>query len=134
MRNALLIPTMDNNLIPPFLIREAVFFLDETPECHAPTPSVTNHTIIDLDTGMHIHMELNGIFLYFLTLHLTLNKMEYWERYLVIYLSPDSDWWDPNSLDFSEQETAMLDADGYIVDRSPNEQLMIMDDVDVNQQ
>ena len=44
MRNALLIPTMDHNLIPPFLIREAVLFLDETPKLHAPTPSVTNHS------------------------------------------------------------------------------------------
>ena len=32
MRNALLIPTMDHNLIPPFLIQEAGLFLDETPK------------------------------------------------------------------------------------------------------
>ena len=32
MRNALLIPTMDHNLIPPFLIKEASLFLDETPK------------------------------------------------------------------------------------------------------
>ena len=58
--------------------------------------------------------------------------MEYWERYPVVYLTPNSDWWDPNLSDFLEQEMAMLDADGYIVDRSLNGQLMIMDDVDVN--
>ena len=132
MRNALLIPSMDHNLIPPFLIREAGLFLDETPKCHAPTPSVTNHSIIDSDTGMHIHMELNGIFSYFLTRQLTLDEMEFWERYPVVYLTPDSDRWDPNSSDFSEQETAMLDDDGNIIDRSPNERLMIMDDVDVS--
>ena len=115
MRNALLIPTMVHNLISPFLIREAGLFLDETPKCHAPSPSVTNHLIIDSDTGMHIHMELNGIFLYFLTCQLTLDEMEYWERYPVVYLTPDSDRWDPNSSDYSEQETAMLDADEYII-------------------
>ncbi len=32
MRNALLIPTMDHNLLPPFLIREASLFIDETPK------------------------------------------------------------------------------------------------------
>ena len=77
-------------------------------------------------------MELNGIFLYFLTCQLTLNKMEFWEHYPVVYLTPDSDWRVPNSLDFSEQETVMLDADGCIIDRSPNEQLVIMDNVNVN--
>ena len=84
MRNALLISTMDHNLILPFLIREVGLFLDETPKCHAPSPSVTNHLIIDSDTGMHIHMELNGIFSYFLTRQLTIDKMEYWERYPVV--------------------------------------------------
>ena len=115
-----MIPMMDHNLIPPFLIREAGLFLDETPKHHAPTLSVSNHSIIDLNTGMHIQMELNGIFLYFLPCQLTLDEMEYWDRYPVVYLTPDSDWWDPNSLDYSEQETAMLDADRYIIDRSPN--------------
>ena len=67
MRNALLIPSMDHNLIPPFLIREAGLFLDETPKCHLPAPLVTNHSIIDVDTGMHIHLNLDGIFSYFLT-------------------------------------------------------------------
>ena len=46
IRNALLIPTMSHNLIPPFLIREAGLFLDETPKIHAIAPNVTNHSII----------------------------------------------------------------------------------------
>jgi hypothetical protein len=29
MRNVLLIPSMDHNLLPPFLVREASLFLDE---------------------------------------------------------------------------------------------------------
>jgi hypothetical protein len=72
-----MIPSMDHNLILPFLIRDAGLFLYETPKCHAPMPSVKNHSIIDSDTGMHIHMELNGIFLYFLTRQLTLDEMEF---------------------------------------------------------
>jgi hypothetical protein len=30
MRNVLLIPSMDHNLLPPFLVPEALLFLDET--------------------------------------------------------------------------------------------------------
>ena len=32
MKNALLIPSMTHNLLPPFLIREASLYLDETPK------------------------------------------------------------------------------------------------------
>ncbi len=32
MQNALLIPTMDHNLIPPFLLREASLYVDKTPK------------------------------------------------------------------------------------------------------
>jgi hypothetical protein len=97
MRNALLIPTMNHNLVPPFLVQEAGLLLDETPKCQAPNQSATNHSIIDSDSGMHIHMALDGIFLYFLTRQLTLDEMEYWERYPVVYLTPDTDRWDPNT-------------------------------------
>jgi hypothetical protein len=45
MRNVLLIDSMDHNLLPPFLIREASLFLDETPKFQSPNLSKNNHTI-----------------------------------------------------------------------------------------
>ena len=131
MRNALLIPTMDHNLIPPFLLREAGLFVDETPKCQLKAPTVTNHSIIDSDSGMHIHLDLNGIFSYFPTRQLTIDEMEYWESYNIVYLTPDADQWNPNTSDYSEQETAMLDADGYIIDRSPSNR-MIVEELDID--
>jgi hypothetical protein len=44
MRNALLIPTMDHNLIPPFLLRMAGLQVDETPKHQLTLPTVDNHT------------------------------------------------------------------------------------------
>ncbi len=67
MRNALLIPTMDHNLIPLFLIWLAGLQVDETPKHQLALPTVDNHAIYDSETGMHIHLRLNGIFFYFLT-------------------------------------------------------------------
>jgi hypothetical protein len=89
-------------------------------------PAATNHSIIDSDSGMHIHLDLNGIFSYFPTRQLTLDEMEYWENYPVVYLTPDSDRWDPNTSAYSEMEASMLDADGYIIDRSPSNQMIVM--------
>ena len=83
------------------------------------------------DTGMHIHLDLNGIFSYFLTRKLTLDEMECWDQYPVVYLTPDADRWNPNSVDYSDQERSMLDAEGCIVDWMPCER-MIIDDDDVD--
>ena len=81
---------------------------------------------------MHIHMALDGIFSYFLTRQLTIDEMEYWERYPVVYLTPDTDRWDPNTSAYLEQEAAMLDADGYIIERSSCNRMILDDDLDVN--
>ncbi len=43
MRNALLIPSMSHNLLPPLLIREASLFLDETPKFQLTDLSLENH-------------------------------------------------------------------------------------------
>ncbi len=119
MRNMLLIPMMDHNLLPQFLAREAGLKIDETPKCRADSPSVLNHSICDPITEMHIHMALNGIFLYFVMQKLNIDEMENWESYPVVYLTPDSDFWDPNVSHFAEQEAAMLGHNGHIVEQEP---------------
>ena len=63
MKNALLIPSMGHNLIPPFLIREAGLLLDENPKHQTPYPTIDNHSNRDQRSGLRIHLQLNGIFL-----------------------------------------------------------------------
>ncbi len=76
MRNVLLNPSMDHNLLPPFLVQEALLFLDETPKFQSTEVSLENHTIYDGVTGLRIHMQLNGTVSYFVTQSLTLEKQE----------------------------------------------------------
>jgi hypothetical protein len=76
MQNALLIPTMNHNLILPFLIREAGLYVDETPEHQVANPTFDNHVIVDSETGIRIHLSLNGIFSSFPTRALTLKEIE----------------------------------------------------------
>jgi len=57
---------MDHNLIPPFLIREAGLYVDETPKSQVGLPTILdNHVIVDSESGMQIHLALNRIFSYF---------------------------------------------------------------------
>jgi hypothetical protein len=67
IRNALMIPTMDHILLPLFLLRLAGLQVDETPQDQLALPTVKNRAIYDPETGMRIHLKLNGIFSYFLT-------------------------------------------------------------------
>ena len=62
MRNALLILSMDHNLLPPFLIREVSLFLDETPKFQSTDASKDNHANVDNESGLRIHLQLNGKF------------------------------------------------------------------------
>jgi hypothetical protein len=72
MKNALLIPSMGHNLIPPFLIQEAGLILNKTPKHQTPYPMIDNHSIWDQHSSLRIHLQLNGIFSYFKTWPLTL--------------------------------------------------------------
>ena len=67
MRNALLIPTMDHNLIPPFLMRQAGLYVDEMPKHQCALPTIDNHVIYVSDTRLRIHLALNEIFSFFRT-------------------------------------------------------------------
>ena len=117
MRNALLIPSMDHNLLPLFLVREASLFLDETPKFQSTDLTRNNHTIFDEETGMRIHLQLNGTFSYFPTRSLTLDKQLHWDDYPVVYLTPDSDRWDPQATHYADAEAAMIDNCGEVVDQ-----------------
>ncbi len=77
MRNALSIPSMGDNLIPPFLICKAGLALDETPKFQLDTPTINNHAIVGNVTGMRIHLKLNGIFSYFTTRNLLQEEMDH---------------------------------------------------------
>ncbi len=114
MRNALSIPSMGHNLIPPFLIREAGLALDELPTFQLDTPTIDSHAIVDDVTGMRIHMKLNGIFSYFTTRNLIQDEMDHWETYPIVFLTTDGDLCDPSSNHYADQEAAMLDPNGLI--------------------
>ena len=67
LRNALYIPSMSHNLLPPFILREAGIKCDDVPKIHCKNPSIENHSISFPDSELRIPLMLNGIFSYFYT-------------------------------------------------------------------
>jgi len=109
VRNALFIKSMKNNLIPPFILREAGLQVHETPKIHINDPDISDHAITFPDDGFRIPLQLWGIFSFFHTRIPTTDEIKYGNP---IFLTPDSSHWDPYSEHFSLNEDSMLDWEG----------------------
>ena len=94
-KNALYVPSMHHNLIPPFIMEEAGLEVDEKPKIHSRDLQVSNHSIYDPETELRIPLKLRGIFSCFNTRALTQEEISNCMDYDTIFLTPDSERWDP---------------------------------------
>ena len=129
-KNALFVQSMEHNLIPPFIMREAGLVVDETAKIHAARPTVENHSIFDRETKLRIPLSLRGIFSCFQTRALTSDEREHCESYDAIFLTPDADAWDPYDQSWAYQEDSLLDSEGDIVQREPKERVHLIEQPD----
>ena len=71
VRNALCVPSMEHNLIPPFILRESGLVLNDTPKIHCNVPSAEDHSLFDEETRLRIPFTLDGKFSVFKSRSLT---------------------------------------------------------------
>ena len=107
--NALYIPTLDNNLVPPFILREAGLQVKDVPKIHVNDPDISDHAITFSDTNLRIPLSLHGIFSFFHSRMPSTNELETLDT---ILLTPDTDSWNPHSDHFASNEDTMLDWEG----------------------
>ena len=67
IQNALCVPSMSNNLIPLFIMRENGIVVSECAKIDSEDPTREDHTIIFKGYDFHIPLQLYGIFSYFTT-------------------------------------------------------------------
>lgn len=108
VRNALYVPSMSNNLIPPFMLREAGLEVREVPKIQVANPTEADHAITFPETGFRIPLFLWGIFSYFPTTKPTHKSLE--EPSNVYMLTPTT--WNPHSDAYASNEESMLDWEG----------------------
>ena len=58
---------MDHNLIPPFILREAVLIVNDTAMIHLKEPSIDDHAIIYPNSYLRIRLHLHSTFSCFST-------------------------------------------------------------------
>jgi hypothetical protein len=133
IRNALQVESMEHSLIPPFLMREAGLYVNECAKRHCESPTIDEHCIYDEETKLRIHLGLRGIFSVFPTRPLTAEEILNCDAYDVVFLTPDSDEWNPNNEQFAEEEEACLDSEGNITEpvRMPGHHLIEESDIDI---
>ena len=130
LRNALYVLLMDNNLIPPFMLRKMGVTVNDIPKIHKEDPTVDDHAITFMEMGFRIPLSLWLIFSYFLTSKPTHDNLHNPNE--VYILSPAT--WNPHSDAYSTNEESMLDWEGNMQPKKDCQHQIVLDDVedDVN--
>ena len=118
MYNALHVPEMNHNLVPPFVIRRRGNVVSDVPKIHCQHPTENDHTISFEDTDVRITLQLVGTTSYFDSEKPTLDEIaEALESDSILELNLDEEEWDPHNPDYARQESLMLDFEGKIVEQ-----------------
>ena len=121
--NAISVPSMDHNLIPPFIMREAGIDVKSTPKIHVEDPCVEDHSICLKEENLRIPLKLNGIFSYFPS-HKPSDSMLNDESINVLLLTSEGPW-NPHSDVCSRNEDGMLDYEGNMVDKKERTRILM---------
>ena len=123
IRNALHVPSMNNHLIPPFLMREAGIIVHDTPKIHLDEPSVSDHSIYFEDSDFRIPLSLSGVFSFLPTTKPSSTMLNECED--VYMLTPSN--WNPHNPVYSSNERNMLDWQGNMKQGKDRQQILLAD-------
>ena len=112
IRNALYVPTMTHNLIPPFIMREVGITVNDVAKIHLKNPTSEDHCILFEDNSFKIPLLLRGTFSYFDSAKPSKDLMLNCEE--VYLLTPTN--WDPHTPVHSQNESNMVDWKGDVVE------------------
>ena len=124
-QNALSIPEMEHNLVPPFIMREANIVVNDTPKIQVATPTENDHSIYFPDARVRIPLSLWGVFSYFPTRRPTIEELRDSED--ILLLTPEGRSWDPHSDVYARNEENMLDWEGNMVEPKSRPRILLED-------
>ncbi len=123
LRNALYVPSMKNNLVPPFVMREAGIRVNDTPKIQTIEPTEDDHSIYFPDTDFRIPLSLWGMFSYFITSKPTAEQMMEAEE---VYLMTPTRM-NPHCDSHATNEENMLDWEGNMIQRKDRVRILLSD-------
>ena len=132
IQNALYVPSMSNNLIPPFIMRENGIIVNECAKIHCEDPTREDHAIIFKGYDLCIPLQLHGIFSYFVTRKPDVESLEDVHEPLnyateIYTLTPTR--WNPHTDVYALNEESIVDWEGNIKDRSHCDVKIVLDEI-----
>ena len=117
MYNALYIPSMKENLVPPFVVRRQGHIVNDVPKIQVLDPTEDDHCLILDDGRVRIPLRLDGTMSYF---HSRKPQMDEYEQAVssdqLIDLNVNEAEWNPQDHRFSQEEDNMLDFEGKMIE------------------
>ena len=111
-KNVLYIESMDDNLIPPFILREGGLTVNERAKIHC-GDAVTeeDHTIQESATGLFITLQLRSIFSYFPSRKPNDDDLE---DGVIVVMTPEGLTWDAYDQNFADNERSLTNKKGAL--------------------
>ena len=116
---------MSNNLLPPFMLREAGMPINEVPKIHVSSKTQEHHSIMFQETNFRIPLSLYGTFSYFPTTKPSTKDLEEPDDVYVLTLTT----WNPHSGTYVINEEPMLDWEGHMRNERDHEKRVVLDDI-----
>ena len=115
VKNDFHIPSMQHNLIPPFIIQEAGLEVNYVPIIHIRDELTReSHSIMLPKVNLMIPLRLSGVFSYFESRSHTDKEIEGCENMDIVLVTPDYKVWNPHCHSYAEQEENFLDFKGKL--------------------
>ena len=121
IRNALHVPSMKHNLLPPFILRQAGIEVNDTPKIQVMDPTEKDHSIYFKETDLRIPLSLWGTFSYFPSTKPMSDEVQASDD---IYLMTPATF-NPHDSSYALNEDSMLDWEGEMVERSQRQQILL---------
>lgn len=122
IRNALHVPSMNNHLIPPFMMRLAGLEVNECAKFLANAPSINHHSILFKKEKYRIPLLLSGITSYIPTRLPEKNEID---ENSILELTPQVNNWNPHSSVYQDQEDSMMDYKGHMKEQAKKDNYLV---------
>ena len=132
VQHALLVPSMSNNLLPPFIMRENGIMVNECAKIHCEDPTRHDHAIIFKGYDLCIPLRLHGVFSYFVMrkpdveLALDMNEPSIYAKEIYT-LTPTK--WNPHTDAYALNEESIVDWEGNIKEKGHSDVKIVLDEI-----
>ena len=122
--NALHVPTMSGNLIPPFVMRQKGISVNDRAKQHSKDPSSEDHAIVFDEFDLKIPLKLSGIFSFFEHRKPSYEELTSEEERIYL-LTPEE--FDPHSPMWAATEESYTDYQGNILPPKDRQKILLQD-------